>query len=373
MKEPEMPDHPRQTPQNPGQDAATPTQIPKRGWVQIFRRVKEEIVKDHIGIIAAGIAFYALLSIFPAIAALVAISGLFLDRADVNDTMTVVASILPSDAANIIHEQLIKVSEGTLGASLVALFGLGFAIYGATKGVVALIGGLNIAYDEEETRGLVSLYLTGFAMTVALVIGLTLAMGLIIILPVAVGLLGLGSRAETVIALMTWPVLAGFVILGLAVLYRFGPSRAAANWRWLSVGAVLATLIWIAASLGFSVYVRSFGNYTETYGTLGGVVILLTWLWMSAYVVLAGAELNAEIEHQIAHDTTTGPALPMGQRGAVVADTMPMGHHSVAASDAARGLGQGQAKASRSSATTDLMLAGFLASRAIARLARREK
>lgn len=338
--------------------------------MQILKRVKDEIAKDHVGIIAAGIAFYALLSIFPAIAALVAIAGLFLDRADINDTMAVVSGILPSEAANIIHEQLVKVSEGTLGASLVAIFGLGFAIYGATKGIIALIEGLNIAYDEEETRGLVSLYVTGFAMTVALVIGLTLAMGLIIILPTAVGILGVGSRAETIIALMTWPVLAVFVVVGLAVLYRFGPSRAAASWRWLSVGAVLATLIWIAASLGFSFYVRSFGNYTETYGTLGGVIILLTWLWMSAYVVLAGAELNAEIEHQTECDTTTGPALPMGQRRAVVADTLPLGQHGGVVTHA---MGHARANASHNSAATDLMLAGLLASRAIVRLARREK
>lgn len=355
-----MPDKSRQSPDGSGQDAATPSDIPIRGWAQILRRVKDEIVGDHVGIVAAGIAFYGLLSIFPAITALVAISGLILDPADISSTMTLIASVLPTDAATIIQDQLIKVTEGSSGASLVAFLGVALAIYGATKGVLALIEGLNIAYDEEEARGLVRLYLTGFAMTVALVIGLVFAMGLIIMLPVAAELLSLGSRTQTIISLVTWPILAVFLILGLAVLYRFGPSRRAAKWQWLSVGAGLATLIWIAASLCFSIYVRNFGNYTETYGTLGGVIILLTWLWMSAYVILAGAELNAEIEHQTARDTTTGPAKPRGARGAVKADTV------AGAEPLERPIPQTPAR-------VELMLATLLASHAVIRILRRQR
>ncbi|WP_082724797.1 YihY/virulence factor BrkB family protein [Paracoccus aminovorans] len=349
-----------------GHGAETPTRIPLSGWKQILRRVRAQIVEDHVGVVAAGIAFYGLIAVFPAIAALVAISGLVLDPADLGSSMERIFTMLPPDAAGIIRDQLLKVTDSGTGTGLVAASGLAIALYGATRGVMTLIEGLNIAYDEEETRGYLRLYLTGFALTLGLVVGLILAIGLIVVLPLAAGLLRLGDGMQAAISWITWPILAGFAVLGLSVVYRFGPSRRAAKWRWLSLGAALAVCVWIAASLGFSLYVSNFASYTETYGTLAGVVVLLTWLWLSAYVILAGAELNAEIEQQTARDTTTGAPKPMGRRGAVKADTPPPGMDwpgtEVRAAPAAR---------EEVSPGRELLLASALALRAASRMTRR--
>ncbi|MCJ1902427.1 MULTISPECIES: YihY/virulence factor BrkB family protein [Paracoccus] len=361
-----------------GHAAETPARIPLPGWRQIFRRVRAEIAQDHVGVVAAGIAFYGLIAIFPAIAALVAISGLVLDPADLGSTMERIFTLLPPDAAGIIRDQLVKVTDGGTQTGLVAISGLAVAIYGATKGVMTLIEGLNIAYDEDETRGLLRLYLTGFALTLGLVVGLTVAIGLIVLLPLAAGLLHLGDGVQAAISWIAWPILAGSGVLGLAVIYRFGPARKAAKWRWLSLGAALAVCVWIAASLGFSLYASNFARYTETYGTLAGVVGLLTWLWLSAYVVLAGAELNAEIEQQTARDTTTGAPQPMGRRGAVKADTPPPGmDHRDGAEAGAAGkaapLSPDKVSPDQVSPGRELLLASALALRAAIRMAGQRK
>ncbi|WP_230383029.1 YihY/virulence factor BrkB family protein [Paracoccus shanxieyensis] len=368
-----------------GHQAGSPAQIPAKGWVQILWRVQSEITRDHIGVVAAGIAFYGLIAIFPAIAAIVGISGLILDPADLDATTDTIVAVLPPDAAAIIRDQMVKVTSSETGTGLVAASGLLLAIYGAMKGVMTLIEGLNIAYDEEETRGYLRLYLTGFAITLALVVGFILAIGLIVVLPALVELLHLGPRFAAMVCWINWPILAVFMMMGLAMLYRFGPARSAARWRWLSLGAALATVLWIAASLGFSAYASNFGSYTETYGTLAGVILLLTWLWLSAYVILAGAELNAETEQQTLRDTTTGAPEPMGQRGAVKADTPPpdlpdaapeaSGPH--ASDTVASGLYASGPKASApprqrddTTPVTELGLAAVLAGRAVWRMLR---
>lgn len=305
-------------------DADTPRGIPSGGWKQILWRVKDEIAKDHISVVAAGIAFYALLSIFPAIAALVSIAGLILDPADIAGQLESAAAVLPAEAAGIVQDQVVKVTTGDqTGTGLVALFGIAVALYGAMKGVLTLMEGLNIAYDEEETRGMVKLYLTALAITLASILGTAAGIGLMILLPSLIGMFGLPPVLETVVGLLRWPVMAVLVMLALAALYRFGPSRAEPKWRWVSVGAVAATALWMIGTAAFTIYVQNFGSYTETYGTLGGVIVLLTWMWLSSFVILAGAELNAEIEQQTARDTTTGAPEPMGQRQAVKADTPP--------------------------------------------------
>lgn len=352
-----------------GHGADTPSEIPRNGWRQIFRRVRSEIAEDHVGVVAAGIAFYGLVAIFPAIAALVAISGLILDPADLGSTMERIFTFLPPDAAAIIRDQLVKVTDGGTGTGLVAVSGLGIAVYGAMKGVMTLIEGLNIAYDEDETRSLPMLYLTGFALTLALMVGLIVAIGLIVVLPLAADLLHVGGRVQAAISWIAWPILAGFAVLGLAVVYRFGPSRRAAKWRWLSLGAALAVCVWIAASFGFSLYASNFGSYTETYGTLAGVVILLTWLWLSAYVILAGAELNAEIEQQTARDTTAGAPQPMGLRGAVKADTPPPGT-AYPNGEGGNGTDGASGASAEGSPRHELLLAGALALHALIRMAK---
>ncbi|WP_265502464.1 YihY/virulence factor BrkB family protein [Paracoccus beibuensis] len=307
-----------------GDDAQTPGQVSSTGWKQILWRVKDEITTDHISVVAAGIAFYGLLSVFPAIAALISIAGLVMDPADIAAQLQTVVSMLPESAAGILQEQVDKVAGGDqTGTGIVAFIGVAIALYGAMKGVLTLIEGLNIAYDEQEQRGTIRLYLTAFLITLCLILGLIVGLGLVVLLPSLAALGHLPEPLATAVGWLKWPVMAVLVMLALAVIYRFGPSRAEPKWRWVSVGAVAASVLWILGTVAFSIYVRNFGSYTETYGALGGVIILLTWMWLSAFVVLAGAELNAETEQQTPRDTTTGAPRPMGTRDAVKADTPP--------------------------------------------------
>ncbi|MTH79916.1 YihY/virulence factor BrkB family protein [Paracoccus aestuariivivens] len=291
------------------QPASSPAEIPVRGWKAIAARLWHEISEDHISVVAAGIAFYALIALFPAIAALVGLSDVFLDPGDLAGELTRLSSRLPPSAAAIVEEQVVSVTDGNGARSgLVALIGIAIAIYGAMKGVLTLIEGLNIAYDEQEKRGLVRLYLTALALTLAILFGFLLTVGLALILPAIINLLPLGALAETLVPWASWLVLAIFTMVGLAVVYRFGPSREPPRWRWISPGAALATLIWIGGTAAFSLYVQQMGSYAETYGALGGVIVLLTWLWLSAFCVLAGAELNSEIERQVGRSTDKQPA-----------------------------------------------------------------
>ncbi|WP_022708522.1 YihY/virulence factor BrkB family protein [Paracoccus zeaxanthinifaciens] len=310
--------------QHRGRRAEAPTEIPAKGWWDILKRVKNEISSDHVSVVSAGVAFFGLLAIFPAIAAVISIAGFFLDPADVAGQLDSLVTILPESAASIIQDQITAVTGGDETATgIAALFGIAVAFYGATKGMLTLMEGMNVAYDEEETRGIVALYATGGALTLFLIFGILVSMGAILVVPVVLDVLPLPGIVETIISWAQWPVLAALTMFGLAVVYRFGPSREDPKWRWVSPGAIVATILWLAGTVGFSIYAQNFGSYNETYGTIGGVIILLTWLWISAYIVLAGAELNSEMEHQTRLDTTTGQPRPQGQRGAVKADTDP--------------------------------------------------
>jgi membrane protein len=306
-----------------GRSAETPRQIPKPGWRDVLLRVKDEITRDHVSVVSAGVAFFGLLAVFPAIAALISIAGLVLDPATIESQLSQMAAALPENAAVILQEQAREVASGAgAGVGLTMVIGLLLSIYSASKGMKTLIEGMNIAYDEEEKRGFIAQNLTSLALTLVLVFGLLVAIVTTMVVPALIGSLGLSRVSEIAVTYGRWPVLALMTMLGLAVLYRYGPSRSAPQWQWVSVGAVVATVIWMLGSVAFSVYVRNFGTYNETYGALGGVIILLTWLWLSAFIVLLGAELNSEMEHQTKRDTTTGPAQPRGKRGAVKADTI---------------------------------------------------
>ena len=273
--------------------------------------------------IAAGVAFYGLLALFPALTSLISIAGLLLDPAEVVAQLGEWTAGLPQGAADIIVGQSVSVASGSGTAlSLAAIGGLALALYSTAKGTKTLMEGMNVAYDEEETRGFLRLNLTALGLTGLMIIALLIAVGLGVVVPFVIDALDLPTIAEKLLHLARWLVLAVIATIGLALLYRYGPSRRDAKWRWITPGAVVAILLWIAATAGFSIYVTNFGSYNETYGALGGVIILLTWLWMSSFIVLLGAELNSEIEHQISIDTTTGPAQPMGQRGALMADTL---------------------------------------------------
>lgn len=316
-------DHHRAAQNGRGRTAEEPHQIPAKGWRDILLRVKDEVSKDHVGVLAAATAFYALLALFPGLAAAVSIYGLIADPHDVERHASMVIGLIPEDARAIITDQLAKITSQprqSLGFSMI--FALLFALWSASAAVQTIMTGLNIVYDEEEKRGFFRFYATALALTLGTIIGTLVALSLVAALPALLKVIGLPKSVETALLLIRWPLLAMFVMFGLAVLYRFGPSREKPRWQWVSWGAAAATFLWLLGSVLFSWYVSSFASYNETYGTLGAVVILLMWFYLSAYAVLVGAELNAEMEHQTARDTTERRGAPLGARGAYVADTV---------------------------------------------------
>jgi membrane protein len=302
-----------------GRSAERPSDIPAPGWKDILLRTKDELADDHVSVIAAGVAFFGLLATFPAIGATISIAGMFADLRTVEQTLEGWLAGLPQGAGEILQEQARSVAaQGSTSLGWAALLGILLAIYGASKGVKTLMEGMNVAYDEDEKRGFVRLTLTALALTVLLIVGLLVAVGFAVGLPLLLESTGLPAA----LAYLSWPIMAVIAVGGLSVLYRYGPSREKPKWRWTTPGSTIAIVIWILGTLAFSIYVQNFGSYNETYGALGSIIVLLTWLWLSAYIVLLGAELDSEIEHQTRHDTTTGPSEPMGQRGAVMADTL---------------------------------------------------
>ncbi|MFD1341801.1 YihY/virulence factor BrkB family protein [Litorisediminicola beolgyonensis] len=309
-----------------GQAAKKPTQIPQRGWWDILKRVVHDVIHDHVSVVSAGVAFFGLLAIFPAVTALISIAGLVLHPSDVAAQLDSLATMLPPDAASIIQDQVLKVTGGDEKATgLAAIFSFMLAYYGAVKGVKTLIEGMNVAYNEREKRSFVVLNLTAVALTLVLIVGVILATSVMLVLPVVLSFFPIPVGVEILLTAGRFLVATAMVIFGLSLLYRFAPSRRRPKWRWVSPGAVIACALWMIGTAGFSLYAQNFASYTETYGALGGVIILLTWLWLSAFIVLLGAELNAEMEHQTRTDTTVGHPRPEGARGAVKADTTPEG------------------------------------------------
>jgi membrane protein len=305
-----------------GRRAERPHQIPKAGWRDILLRTKNEISDDHVSMIAAGVAFYGLLAILPSIAAIISIWALIADPQQLGQQLEQLSSYLPQ-AGSIISDQAHKIASGAgTGVSIAAIGGILFALYSASKGMKALIEGLNISYDEYEKRGFVRLNLMALGLTLGMILVLIVSLALITAAPSLLGGLGLGSTAQVLVTYLRWPILFVVAMVSLGIIYRFAPSRNEPQWRWVSWGAVTATVLWIIASIAFSIYVGHFGSYNQTYGSLGAVVILLTWFWVSAFIVLMGAELNAEMEHQTKRDTTEGRPRPIGERGAYAADTV---------------------------------------------------
>lgn len=306
----------------PGQKAEHPTEIPSRGWWAVLKRVKNEISEDNLSMVAASVAFYVLLALFPALAAIVAIYGLVADPVQIEQQFQTMGQVLPGQAQQILQNQLRDLaSQSGAALGLGAIFGILLSLWSASAGVKALMYAMNITYEEDEKRGFLGYYGTALLLTLSLVIGFILAVALVIALPALLGALDLPPLLRAGLGLLRWILLGGLVIFALAVLYRYGPSRDEPQWRWVSSGAVVATVLWLIASGLFSWYVANFGSYNETYGSVGAIVILLMWLWLSVFVVLLGSELNAELEHQTARDTTVGKSEPMGKRGAEAADT----------------------------------------------------
>ena len=306
-----------------GRKAAAPWQIPWTGWKDILWRTYQELSDDRLVAVAAGVVFYGLLAVFPAITALVSLYGLFADANTINQHLTLAADILPQGGLDIVQDQVNRITskaDATLGFGF--LFGLALALWSANAGIKAIIDALNVVYDEKEKRGFFWLNLTSLAFTVAAIISLLLAIAAVIVLPVLLNYIGLSDFSETLLRVLRWPALLVLIIMGLAVLYRFGPSRTEPRWEWLSVGSVAAAVAWLVASALLSWYLANFANYDATYGSLGAAIGFMMWLWISAIVILFGAELNSEIEHQTARDSTVGGDKTFGRRGAAMADTL---------------------------------------------------
>ena len=267
--------------------------------------------------------FFVLLAIFPGIAALVAIYGLFADPSSIGQHLNDLSGVLPGGATQVIGDQLTRLTSqprSQLGFALV--FGVAVSLWSANAGMKALFDALNVVYGEKEQRGFIRLNAISLAFTLSALIFMMIALSAIAILPLALGYLGLSGGAEWLVALGKWPLLLVTIAFGIALIYRYGPSRKEPQWRWVSWGSALAALLWLVMSFLFSWYASNFGNYDKTYGSLGAAVGLMTWMWLSFVVILIGAELDAEMEHQTVRDTTTGSPKPMGSRGAQVADTV---------------------------------------------------
>jgi membrane protein len=308
----------------PGAEAERPTQIPARGWWQVVRRAWAESKRDNVPMMAAGLAYFSFLAIFPAMIAAILVYGLVADPAQVTAQVDSFAQSMPESARALLVDQLKSLASGSnhaLGIGLV--LALLAALWSASGGVSNLVKAVNIAYDEEESRGFLKLRAVSLLLTVGAIVFMLVAIALVAVTPAVLGALHLGVVGTILAQAARWILLVVFVMAALAVVYRVAPDRDAPKMRWASTGAVVATVVWVVASIGFSLYVDNFGKYAKTYGALAGVVVLLLWLYISAYIVLLGAEINAEAELQTAKDTTRGPEKPMGTRDAVKADHLP--------------------------------------------------
>jgi membrane protein len=312
-----------------GRLAATPSDIPAKGWKDILLRVYNNISEHRVVALAAGTTFYSLLAIFPALAALVAIYGVFSDPATITAHLDTLSGFLPAGAIDVAKDQLTRAaSKGRQALSLTFVAGLAVSLWSANAAMKSLFDTLNVIYDERERRGFVKLNIISLTFTIAAILFALIAIGAVVVLPIALKYVGLSNAADSLLRLGRWPALFVVIAFALSFVYRYGPSRETPRWRWITWGSALAGILWLAVSALFSWYTANFGNYNETYGSLGAVIGFMTWLWISAIAVLLGAELDAEMEHQTARDTTTGAPKPLGARAAKIANTVGRAQYS---------------------------------------------
>lgn len=304
-----------------GRRATSPADIPMRGWRQVIRRTYREVSSDRINLVAAGCAFWATLALFPAISTLISIYGIVFDPLTVEPQLEGIREFVPPAAFALIADRVHSlVLRPTSSLGLTALFTTAITLWSTATGMKSMISALNLAYEEREKRSILRFQLVGLAMTLCAIIGAALGLTLLVFLPVAIGFVGLSAYNKVLVQGGSLALLVLFVALALSLLYRYGPCRRAARWKWVTPGSLLATALWLIASVLFSYYVGHLASYDATYGPLGAVAGVMVWFWVSAYVVLLGAELNAELELQTSRDTTEGPPRPIGRRGAYVAD-----------------------------------------------------
>jgi membrane protein len=308
----------------PGSEADKPQEIPAKGWFQIAKRGWAEAKADNVPLMAAGMAYYAFLAIFPAIIAAVLLFSFFADPSTITTQLDALGTAIPEDIKKTITDQVgLAAGNGKVGFG--AVIAILVALFSASGGMSNLMTAVNLCYDEEETRGFVKKRLVALALTVGAIVFFLVVVSLVAVLPIVLGFLGTSGIVAFLIQAARWVLIVVVITVALAVLYRVAPDRDAPKLRWVSVGAGIATLLWIVASVGFSIYVSQFGSYAKTYGAIAGIVILLLWLFITAYAILLGAEINAESEQQTVKDSTKGPEQPIGERDAVKADSVPAG------------------------------------------------
>jgi membrane protein len=313
----------RATERGRGRGATAPSQIPWRGWRDISTRVARKTLDDRVLSLAGGVAFYSLLALVPALAAGVSLYALFADANTIASHVSLAAGVLPAEAIDMVRNEIARIAQASDNRlTFRFLLGLGIALWSANAGVKAIFDALNIMYNETEERGFVRLNLISLLFTLGSICAVLLAIGAVVALPLIEGTLGRRGADQSIVDVLRWPGMFVLALAGLAVLYRYAPSRRLAKWRWISIGSTFAAAAWLAVSSLFSWYLGNFANYDAAYGALGAVVGLMMWLWLSTIVVLVGAEINSEIEHQTACDSTVGREKPLGARGAVMADTV---------------------------------------------------
>lgn len=306
-----------------GRTADSPHRIPAKGWKDILKRVKTEIKDDRLSMISAAMAYYALFAFVPALSSIVLIYAWISNPSEIQNHISTMSNFLPPDAQNILTEQLGSLSgkaSSTLGVG--AIGALLIALWSASKGSKAIIEAMNIIYDEKETRGFFKLNFFALGMTLLGAVMGILAIGVIIIVPVIMNLFNFLPMVNVLATAGSWILLLAIFTFYLSFAYRFGPNRENAKWKWVSLGAVFSAVTWALVSALFSWYAKEFGNFNKTYGSLGAIIVMMTWFYLSSFVILVGGEINAEMEHQTAKDTTTEPDEPMGQRNARMADTL---------------------------------------------------
>jgi membrane protein len=306
-----------------GRAARTPRAVPWRGWKDILWRTWAGITDDHLLTLAGGVAFFVLLAMVPALTAGVSSYALFADARAIQGQLNLFANIVPPTALDLVRDEIIRIVANSNGRLTLSFLGsLALSLWSANSGVKALFEALNILYGEEEKRSIVQLNVLSMLLTICSIAAMLMIVTGVVVLPLVFSITGFLGIKLTIIALLRWPAMLILAMVAFGVLYRYGPSRRLVQAHWITLGSLMAAFLWLAMSATFSWYLSHVANYTATYGALGAVIGLMMWMWLSAVIVLVGAKLNAEIEHQTAEDTTIGPPKPLGSRGAVMADTV---------------------------------------------------
>lgn len=313
----------------PGHNAATPLKIPPRGWLQIANRIRLQVAKDNVQIVAAGVAFFFFLSLFPAITAFLSLYGLIISPAKAAEQMNQLRPLIPSDSYEIIvnfSNTLTNSSSPSLGWGVAVSILL--SVLTANKGTQALFKGVNIAYNQNESRSFLRRTFLTYGVTLGSIVVGSLLLALVAVIPAIRKMLFLPAMVDTILEVLRWPLIVLLSYSILSFLYKFAPNRTRAQWRWVTPGSIVAVFLWLVGSAGFGWYIDSFDNMSKTYGSLAAIIILMLWFFLTAYAILLGAEINSECEYQTTFDTTIGPEKPMGSRGAFHADNFVGGDKS---------------------------------------------